>query len=413
MTAAQSLLWPVLDFDRGMLVAQRVSTLVLLAGLATALPGFGGRAHACGGFECFPGTFFPASGTVPANLKGIYWRPSHSWDDDGGVEGGQGVRIARVDGATPVLLAFTLEDAPSELGDGFLIVPDAPFVAGARYVAWDLGCDDLDASEPPPAPVAIDYEGPYPYLSNFEGSVARFSAAEAAPLPTALGELAVSAQRDDSVLVYESAGCTQSIDVIARDVELVLSSSASPWADALFYETAIEGETFEPQEGAQFDPYPGTAMAGRGQELVRTQCDIDYPQGAVVGRGGETIAPGTHRVELIARIPGESLLLRSDEARVALTCPAPIVDAGDDAEVSDDAQVGDGDGSIDEAPRDGGSMFVPHYEPDGGGDASESSTGSDSSDGCSCRAASARGSSNGYVIGLALLALYGRRRMIR
>lgn len=374
-------------------MAQVVSLLIASLAFVVALLVEPGQARACGGLECIAGTFHPASGSVPANLKGIYWWPSFSWgqDDAGPGEGKLGVvRLARVDGPTPELIDVTLQPIARWVGgrDGFLVVPQTPFVAGASYVAWDPGCNELDDSTPPP------YREPepdflYPFLI-VEWSVARFTVAEAAPLPSELGELVVSAQRDADVWVYEDASCTGTIDVIARDVMLELSASARPWADALFYRSVMDGRAFEPQGGAQVDPYPGTAMAGRARELLYARCNAEEPL-------GPSIAPGTRRLEILAHVPGEDLRLTTTEATVSLSCPAS--DAGSDAAVDE------GDGGA----RDGGAL---PDEPggDGDGDVDGDGDGASRSDGgCSCRTTGGSGSSSAWVIALALLFVARRR----
>lgn len=346
--------------------------------------------RACSGISCAPGTFFPVDGTVPANLRGIYWWPSNerggATDDDGGANGEPNhVRLARVDGEEPELIDFTLE--PIALGltpaAGFLIVPETPFVAGARYVAWDLGCESGFSETAPPPDREPEPDFLYPFLI-VEWSVARFDVAAAAALPNDLGALDVRPQEEGRVYAYEGAGCTTEIDVISSDVDLSLSSGASPWADALFYETAIDGEPYAPHGGAQIYPFPGTAMAGRAKELVYAKCDDEYPT-------GEGVDPGTHRIELSAHIPGELQRLVSNEERVTLTCPP--ADAGSDATVDDDDA-----GSSEGGRRDSGS------EPRDDDDEARATGG-----GCDCSATGAAPVSNVFWIACAVLWLTRRR----
>jgi uncharacterized protein (TIGR03382 family) len=296
-----------------------IAVLALVAGLLVGPS----SASACSGWPCWPGTFFPASGSVPANLKGIYWWPSEERFEDAGVDDVEHLRLARVDGATPELIDFTLEPISDGLAGrpGFLIIPETPFVEGASYVAWDFGCNNFSASEPPPPPPLDGSEDIYyPFLSDVQYSVSRFDVVAAAPLPSALGELVVSAQRDTEVWVYDSGLCTDTMDVIARDVVLELSASADPWADALFYRSVMDGKTFEPQGGAQVDPYPGTAMAGRGRELLYARCNA--------GGGGPGISLNRRRFELSAHIPGEDPQLTTAEVTVKLSCPSEAEPGG-------------------------------------------------------------------------------------
>lgn len=392
-------------------MAQRVSLGVALGLVAAcAVGGAASRAQACSGLECFPSTYFPREGTVPANLPGIYWWPGYEWSQDAGHElDTSSLRLARVDGDEPVLIDVTLEPIAASLDDreGFLIVPSAPFVAGASYVVWDGACNHADDSDtPPPVPDtdAGEEEGnPYPFLIGFEFAVARFSVSDAAPLPTELGSLTVKGQVDNAKVSLPADGpCSTRADVSARALELELHASALPWKDALFYVTEVDAREYEPNVGYQIDPAPGTALVGRGTDLLYTLCEESegYSEG---------VEQGHHEALIRAHVPGSSTILATDEVTVTLECPfiwigdgglrdgGPIAPRDDASIPYVDASVRDRDAALDEGDGAPPDRHVPidHDESE--------------DDGCS--AAGRASSSSLASLALAFLALARKRRV--
>jgi uncharacterized protein (TIGR03382 family) len=392
-------------------MAQRVS-LGLALGLvaACAVAGAASHAAACSGLDCFPSTYFPREGTVPANLPGIYFWPGHSYSQDAGHElDTSSLRLARVDGDEPVLIDFTLEPIAPGLDDreGFLIVPSAPFVAGASYVAWDSGCNPGHASDVPPDepdsdPIAEE-GNPYPFLRGFEFFAARFSVSEAAPMPTELGALTAETQVDEFPMHLPGGSlCSIQTEVPARELELTLHSSALPWKDALFYVTEVDGEEYEPNGGYQLDPAPGTALVGRGKDVVYTLCDDESEAQS------DGVVPGHHDALVRGHVPGSSTTLSTTQVSCGLECPFREVgdgglrDAGpvmpvDDASVPyADAAVRDRDAEVDEGD---GALPDRHVPID-----------HDESEDDGCSAVGRAGSSSLAWLAFVLVALALRRR---
>src|SRR3569623_1962903 len=132
--------------------------------LALALAGSPRPAAACSPPPCWPGYFTPGdAATVPANLPAIYWRPVRSGVQDSPPDVSQVVLATTADPATP--LAFT---AMALANGDYLLVPDAPLVAGTDYTIIDHTACGATADA---------------------GPRVTFHAAAAAPLPTSLGTL--------------------------------------------------------------------------------------------------------------------------------------------------------------------------------------------------------------------------------
>lgn len=379
-------------------MAQRVSTLVIACACAVmAQPVLlAGPARACSGLSCAYSAYFPRTGVVPANLKGFYWWPARdvALDDDGGVPEGGELRLARVDGSEPVLIEVTLEPMPFDLahGPGYLVVPATPFVAGGRYVAWDGGCHEaLDSDVPPPVPQGGSSEAGYifPADDGLELSVARFTVAAASPLPSELGRIDSSGYRLHEVWLPDTSGsCAERVDVIGNDLELSLSAAAEAWKDALFYETRVDGERYNPIGNQQIDPQPGTPLAGREGDLVYALC-IGSARDGVYSEGVET---GMHTAMMRAHVPGELDVLTSNEVELTLSCleyTEGILDGG--ARPSPDAAIGNADGG-------------------GDGDRIEA-TAVDDDDGCSTTGASS--TSSPLLIALAVMLATRRRHTAR
>jgi hypothetical protein len=295
-------------------------------------------AYACSGLECTPSMWFPRTGTVPANLPGLLWWPS-VWNggivlEDGGAPPGADaafVRFARVEGASFELLEFELRTLPESDETGpFLLVPNAPLVPGASYVLWDgTSChpDRVDLESPPPV-----FVPPEDFADEIESWVARIRVAETAPLPNEFGSLRAEEPLLGSVLAPESSGCAESISAVYSDLLITLSDDAAPWADALFYETEVDGRRYLPiGDYHRIDAEPGTPWVGRTFDRVYTSCSPDAVS--------EGVSEGRHRARMRASIPGTDIVLHSDEVSLDLRCPAPPADAGPDASATDDAAL--------------------------------------------------------------------------
>jgi len=137
------------------------------AGLVVALvAGVPARADACSAPSCTEAEFFPARGSVPANLPAVLFWPTARWNLDGDDAGPDSVapgdvRFARLDAAGPVEVAFELVPshepstrrwAGSANAPAYRIVPAAELQAGARYAVWARKCNGDIAGDPPREP---------------------------------------------------------------------------------------------------------------------------------------------------------------------------------------------------------------------------------------------------------------------
>ena len=142
---------------------------------------FAPEAKACSGIWCSESEFFPARGTVPANLPAVLYWPT-SWGDetratgggpdggvhgsgDGGADGGasidalDGLRFVRLDPAGPVDVPFHAEvstersTANWSSQPAFRIIPDSELLAGERYALWSGDCSgDIRSVAPESSP---------------------------------------------------------------------------------------------------------------------------------------------------------------------------------------------------------------------------------------------------------------------
>ena len=331
------------------------------------------RAQACGGLLCEASIYFPAQGTVPANLPGFYWWPSttgsdvRDWDDAGAWEDDPStlpkwLRLARVDGATPEWLEVTLHD-PDAQGGPYLVVPNVPLVPGGEYLLWDVtGCDaeplTLDALPTEDQLNATTYEG-WPH------SFAHVTAGAVTPLPDALGSLSATDPGIGRIKVADGQSCWDFVDTQRVELTLAHDAASQAWRDAFFYVTEVDGAPYAPDGtynylSTTFDPTPGTSFVGRGRDLVYTDCEpVFYVEG---------VEQGPHRARFRATIPGTGLALQTNEVTFTLTCPERR-DARSDAGPSDaggDAALGDMDAAVDVDASVPGRPRADPSERDGG-----------------------------------------------
>jgi hypothetical protein len=207
----------------GILLAKRVSMFSRVMGLAAVcvclVASVPSRASACSGPQCTEPVFFPARGSVPANLPAVLFWPAGRWGYDGGATSADDVRFVRLDGSGPIDVAFTLE--PSSVDSerawvnsgGYRIVPHAPLQQGARYALWAEECENPIWTE---APLESDTT-PYEESSMLQSRFAVFDVAAPAPLPTSLGAVTLSTVMRE----------TLQIDDGGRDVLTATQSLAS------------------------------------------------------------------------------------------------------------------------------------------------------------------------------------------
>ena len=207
----------------------RFLSVLLAAG--GALLGQATTAAACSP-NCFPATALPPTGaTVPANLPAVVWP-----------DGGQAPRLQTPEGETV--------DLP-EGDDGLRLLP-VPLPPGEYRLLGGYG--------------AVDHT-----CAPFDRP---FTVAEPAPLPATLGRLVAKAPAQGVTALAVGAACEEDVEVVAAEVAVALEPEASPWRDALRWETWVKGPG-----DAQAQPWwarasavqfldPGGSWVGRGRDRV-------------------------------------------------------------------------------------------------------------------------------------------------
>lgn len=275
-----------------------------------------------------PGFFVPGDGaTVPANLPGIYWRARHD-ASPGGVTPSNVTLTTTTDPGAP--LSFTA--TPLSDANAYLLVPDAPLVAGTSYRLVDSTTCMFGGGGGAPSPTVVFAVGP------------------SAPLPTTLGVLAVTdlPPRTDSV-ISSGGSCSTSAVLASAAVAIDYPSvpGTAPWRDVLHFETRADGQIWFGRSSSLQSIAPGESWVGRGFDRLYTACSED-PFNDV----GWELSEGTHQVEMRATLPGTSLALATGTRAVTLVCPPPGND-GDGGEGGGDGETGEGGGCCSTAERHG------------------------------------------------------------
>lgn len=277
----------------------KATCLVLAtASLALYQPG---SARACSPPPCWPAAFVPEHGKVPANLPGLFWRPM-----SGPAASADPGNVLLTTAAAPMTpIAFT---AQPYLGGDYLLVPAAPLPEG-NYVLTDRNTCS-----------ATGQRGPQ----------VAFTVGPAAPLPTDLGILIAP---DPSVaqldLQTSTGSCSSRATADQLSFELVPSSSADVWRDALHFETLVDGQPWSYQTALNVAVPPGASPTGRGRDRVFSVCASDDK--TLVG-----LAPGAHVVTMRGTLPGTKDVVTSSPLDVTLRCegappaPLPPMDPPDD-----------------------------------------------------------------------------------
>jgi hypothetical protein len=246
-------------------------------------------AEACSAPACWPGVLTPNEATpVPANLPGIYWRPLS------GANGVAGTDPANVVLATAAAPDTELPFTTTALEDGaFLIVPTQPLVDGTSYVVNDLNTCDGSGT----------------------GPSASFAVGPSAPLPIALGSVAVTYEAHLPTDVPTSSGSC-STEVFAHLVGLTptLIAEALPWTAVFHFEVLVDGAVWQTTDSINTQPSP------RGTwQLYHSCASGDVDPGAHTG-----LSQGAHTVAVRATIPGTSTVLLTEEITVEMSCDTGI-----------------------------------------------------------------------------------------
>lgn len=263
-------------------------------------------AHACSGCSD-RSRVSPSTGTaLPANALGIAWDPSSS------VPAGE----------LPVLHAVdTDQELPVEaLEVGALVfVHPTDAVASGQSYRFTLPLDDC----------------------SLMGETVTLEANQPVAVPeVSLGTLVASAPTLGNVPVPADISCTEDVEGVRVDVDLQLSPELQPLADALMYETYVDGERWSHDPAYYHEFYPGSSWNGqRGSDRLVELC-ID-------GVGG---SPEPRTVQMVARVVGApEVVYESNAVEVVLDCsmiPAAVeTDGATGAEGSSGMGDGTGDGT--------------------------------------------------------------------
>jgi hypothetical protein len=301
-------------------------------------------ASACSGPGCVEAEFFPARGTVPANLPAVLFWPASRWraDNDAGPDSvvPSDVRFVRLDAAGPVEVAFELvpSDEPSTRvwagshgAPAYRIVPEAELQAGARYALWTRDCRGDIFAEPPREPYdsdrAVGREPPAPY--------AVFDTTAAAALPGELGSLTVSDPTRREVRLGGGSGCWELYE--AASVIAEVERAGEPFFDAIAFVTYVDDKVYRPSPHLNHAPGHGGSWIGHGRDELASIChpDISAP-----------LSSGRHTVRFEGRVAGADETLVGESIEFELSC-AGSADGGS-------ADAGRGPDALDAGARDAG-----------------------------------------------------------
>ena len=251
---------------------------LILSVLATPSVSMGCEEPICWGSGLVPGD----GATVPANLPAMAWLPT-----DGPLSPDATLTLRTADKNIPL----TME---SQRINGQAIVL-------ARFEGV-IPSTSIQAS----APETCRF-GP-------KGTPATITVGPSAPLPKSLGHLNLVSDQIGPLTVGTSMGsCSTVINARQALIQLVPSIEATPWVDAMVFNTLVDGKPYIKTESIGERAPFGASWVGRGKERVYVDCDSD--RGAFQG-----VTPGPHTVVIQARIPGVEGVLSSDPLTVDLLC---------------------------------------------------------------------------------------------
>jgi hypothetical protein len=303
------------------------------AACAALVAGTPAPAGACSGAGCVDAEFFPARGTVPANLPAVlFWPPSRLNDEaaaagpDSGAPGD--VRFVRLDAAGPVEVAFELVPshepstrrlAGSTDAPAYRIVPATELQPGARYAVWARGCSGDIAAEPPREPYdhLDDPEaGHFDAVLAPQAPYAVFEASAAATLPSALGSMTISDPVRREVPLGGGSGCYELYD--AASVVAAVERQGAPFFDAIAFVTYVDGEVYRPSPHLNYAPAYGDSWIGHGRDDLVALCEPGIRGPLGVGR---------HTLRFEGRVAGTDVMLVGETVEFELSC-GESVDGG-------------------------------------------------------------------------------------
>jgi hypothetical protein len=265
--------------------------------------------------------FFPARGSVPANLSEILFWPAAQRDDDAGAPGAAEVRFVRVEPSGPVDVPFDLAPSDHVSGrrwsrrdpPGYRIIPRAPLQVGSRYALWAKDCDGVMAATPPSAPdTPLDED----WTKMPQARFAVFDAAAEAPLPASLGAVALSTTKRELLQLDDSSGACAGMYEVAS-VDAMSSARLGPWASAIAFSTFIDGVPYSPSDSLNFSAAFGHSWVGQGRDKAVVVCS--GPASWM-----EILSPGKHTLQFRGTIPGTTVALSSETVEFELPHCGPI-----------------------------------------------------------------------------------------
>ena len=274
-----------------------VAAAAVVLGLAVGVP----RARACSGPPCATDQFVPVSGTLPSNAPAI--AVFLGGDSRGGTyiqSAAKNIALScRGGSGAGALVPFELRvgdmacGGPQCAGALSLIVPQSALSVGHTCVIAGTDCDRQWAGHEPLAG------------SEYLEGRAEFVVTEAADLPATLGTIALSEPEWEDVELAGGAGCKYMAPSCVVRAELTLSEDATPWRDALMYETWALGTP---------EQYGGSYL-GRGKEI------LFYRQTGPAGP--YELTRGNHSVVMRATLPGSDVVVESEALELQLDCDNP------------------------------------------------------------------------------------------
>ncbi len=248
------------------------------------------RAEACSGLACEPGgSVAPADGKqIPANVPAVVLSGSFA---------------GAVEDRAPKLLDETRSVVASQISfeaGQWLIRPDAPLAPGETYTVTH---DGLCGGEP---------EGDY------ESS---FTTGAVAPLPTALGTLAVADEGISTIKVPAGGLCETEAFAAYRSWNFTAHPSVQPWLPVISWRLEVNGSQWASTPHGSMEKLHVTQQ---DLLLIYSLCDQAGAPEAKVG-----LAPGEHTVELQGFLPGATEPFAVVTEQVFLDCNGMSIDFGE------------------------------------------------------------------------------------
>ena len=233
------------------------------AGVALGIVGVSVDAQAAVQLPCTPATMTPLAPSVPANLPGFGYDALKATAGD--------VHLYNTNGGSKTEVAVAVGPIVDKLNK---VAPTSPLVAGSSY--------------------ELDYNG-FCDFSGYPVTPLKFTVTDAAPIPTALGEL----QGQPTVTVTNLG--TSKVSIVAT---YALSAEMKPWIAVYELGLELDGRVIETNRAAV--PNDSIQINGIGW------CDA------------ANAATTTHSIKLKAQLPF-SPTLETTAATATFECPAPLI----------------------------------------------------------------------------------------